>query len=69
MPNHVYIRRPSEGPTPRGWSIVHVPGHPPLEVEEPLATELRTLVAKGQLQEAKTLIFWFDTGAVDEDES
>lgn len=42
-----------------GWSVVCVPGMKAAEVVEPLASRLVTLVATGQLREARTLLVWF----------
>jgi len=65
---HEYIRTHKEGDAvPRGWSLVTFQKDDDdtggtYEVYEPLATQLRNLISKGHVREARTLFFWFDTG-------
>ncbi len=59
-----YIRSYRGGIPHKGWAVVNVPGEKPLEVVEPLATEIANLVARGKVREAQTLIFWFDSDSV-----
>lgn len=45
--------------TPKGWTVVCVPGMKASEVVEPLATRLANLVLSGKVIEARGLMLWF----------
>jgi hypothetical protein len=55
-----YVRKVSEGPTPKGWKVVTIPDEGTYEVAEQLATEIEWLLSRGKVREARTLLFWMD---------
>lgn len=72
----VYIRRWSDekGRAQYGWRVVAVPPEKRggqiafYEVENDLADRLEALIERNRIREAKTLMYWFDTdGVVEED--
>lgn len=61
-----YIRRYDGEPIPRGWGLVQFPDwedEPAAQyvVVEPLATEMRKMLMRGEPETARALLFWFDT--------
>jgi hypothetical protein len=59
----IYVKPYVSGAVTRvGWSVVCVPQMKAVEVVEPLASRLATLIVQGKVTEAQTLLRWFGGG-------